>query len=330
MVRIVCWLALVVGCLGVGSGLASAQSFEVLGSRPAGMGGAFVAVADDVSGVYWNPAGLALGAYFSLLVDYSSAEATPDGTVRAGSRSGSIIALAAPMIGLSYYRLRATTLSEARDAGATPTDVRLQSLITHHAGATLVQSLTDWMAVGATLKLVRGVAATAVVSGGDRDELLDEASDLVGAASNSFDADIGVIATAGNLRAGLTVRNVTEPEFDGPGGALRLQRQIRAGVAVTAVPGLLVAADFDVERVAGTVGEERNVAIGAEARIHPRAFVRSGVRINTLGDEPTGHRPVVSFGGSYAVYGSLFVDGQATVGSEAGDRGWGVAARAVF
>ena len=31
------------------------------------MGGAFVGVADDASAVYWNPAGLAGGAYFSLL-----------------------------------------------------------------------------------------------------------------------------------------------------------------------------------------------------------------------------------------------------------------------
>ena len=43
---------------------ADAQSFEALGSRAQGMG-AFVAVADDASAVYWNPAGLASGAYFS-------------------------------------------------------------------------------------------------------------------------------------------------------------------------------------------------------------------------------------------------------------------------
>jgi hypothetical protein len=33
-------------------------SFACWGSRPLGMGGAFVAVADDVNAVYWNPAGL--------------------------------------------------------------------------------------------------------------------------------------------------------------------------------------------------------------------------------------------------------------------------------
>ena len=37
---------------------AAAQTAEVVGTRALGMGGAFVAVADDPSAVYWNPAGL--------------------------------------------------------------------------------------------------------------------------------------------------------------------------------------------------------------------------------------------------------------------------------
>ena len=46
---------------------AGAQSTESVGTRAQGMGGAFVGVADDASAVYWNPAGLAGGAYFSLV-----------------------------------------------------------------------------------------------------------------------------------------------------------------------------------------------------------------------------------------------------------------------
>ena len=38
---------------------ASPQGFETLGTRAMGMGGVFVAVADDATAAYWNPAGLA-------------------------------------------------------------------------------------------------------------------------------------------------------------------------------------------------------------------------------------------------------------------------------
>ena len=37
---------------------ALAQPYESLGVRALGMGGAFVAVADDATAAYWNPAGL--------------------------------------------------------------------------------------------------------------------------------------------------------------------------------------------------------------------------------------------------------------------------------
>lgn len=39
--------------------IATIPVFACVGARPLGMGGAFVAVADDINSVYWNPAGLA-------------------------------------------------------------------------------------------------------------------------------------------------------------------------------------------------------------------------------------------------------------------------------
>ena len=39
----------------------AAQTWSQVGERSQGMGGAFVAVADDASAIYWNPAGLATG-----------------------------------------------------------------------------------------------------------------------------------------------------------------------------------------------------------------------------------------------------------------------------
>jgi hypothetical protein len=43
-----------------------AQPVEMVGSRALGMGGAFVAVANDSSATWWNPAGLAAGPFLDV------------------------------------------------------------------------------------------------------------------------------------------------------------------------------------------------------------------------------------------------------------------------
>jgi hypothetical protein len=307
---------------------AAAQSFVTLGTRAAGMGGAFVAVADDATAVYWNPAGLALGgSYFSLVLDHNQGKAEPEDIARAGERSATIFALTTLPVGMSYYRLTSSTLTPTSD----PQAVRLDRLTTHHLGITLVQSLTDRIAVASTLKWVRGYAASGIVPDADRDDLLDGAGELPDVDTSKFDADIGVMASFGGFRAGLAVRNTTEPDFSTAGGdVVTLKRQTRAGFAYVGVPGLIVATDVDVERAAGSLGDVRDVAAGAEAQIISRVSLRSGFRFNTLGDEPGGHAPVYSLGASVAAYRQLLVDAQVTLGSRAGDRGWGVAARLVY
>src|SRR3954466_13822605 len=84
---------------------AGAQSFEAVGTRAAGMGGAFVAVADDASAAYWNPAGFAAGSYLRLVLDRKSAQVQPS-FGPAAKQSGLLIALGMPALGLSYYGLR--------------------------------------------------------------------------------------------------------------------------------------------------------------------------------------------------------------------------------
>lgn len=320
-------------------GIGFAQGFDAAGTRAAGMSGAFVAVTDDASAAYWNPAGFASGSFFSLAIDRLTSSADPRGGAPAGSQSGFMIALGAPALGLSYYRLRGTTLHAPtaevpdgrNDAGTA--DIRLSTLVSHHVGATLVQSLAEGIAVGATLKLVRGIAADGMVAAGDRGDLLDEAVDLTGKASNRFDADLGIMATVGRIRAGLTVRNLTEPSFEsaGSGEELNLERQARAGVAVSPLEGWTLAADLDLLRATGANGlERRDFALGAEGRVARRAFVRAGTRLDTTGDGPGGRRATASLGASYAVSGGFLIDGQATLGSKWGGRGWGISGRFVY
>jgi hypothetical protein len=316
------------------SGTAAAQTFETLGTRAGGMGGAFVAVADDATAVYWNPAGLALsGSLFSLVIETGQDKAEPDDLVAAGRRSASMVALTTPPLGLAYYRLSFTKiapLSAVLTASAVPA-VNVERLITHHAGVTVVQQLTTSIAIAVTGKMVHGNAVSAVVLNGNRDDLFDSADDLPDKGTTKFDADIGVMARLRAWRAGLTVRNITEPEFTTAGAdPLELKRQTRAGVAFLGVAGLIASADVDIERQQGSLGEERNFAGGGEARIMPRLFVRSGIHFNTLSDQPGGRAFVYSLGAGVIAYRALTVDARVTLGSNTGDRGWSVAGRLAY
>jgi hypothetical protein len=309
---------------------ASAQPLEVVGTRAQGMGGAFTAVADDASAVYWNPAGLAAGSYFSLVIDGSAAEGIVEDGGRGASRSGWMLALSMPALGLSYYRLRGTSVTPLDVSPASePSALEVRSLITHHAGVTLVQSLgRTGIAVGSTLKLVRGVATFDVVSPQPLDDLLDEGSDLLGRASNAFDLDIGVMKAGSFGRIGLVFKNVTEPDFETPqGGELELDRQIRAGAALSLTQTSVLAVDFDLMPYDGPLGEVRQFAMGGEARVVRRVIARAGFRLNTAGET---RDPAYTLGGSFAATNSVLIDAQATLGSDEAGRGWGVAGRFVF
>lgn len=305
---------------------AQAQSFEAVGTRAAGMGGAFVAVADDASAAYWNPAGFALGNLFSLVVDRSTSKSDP--AVPEGARRGSsfLFAMGMPALGLSYYQLRSTVLTDA--PGTTnPGAVRVETLVTHHTGATLLQSIGNHLTIGGTPRLVNGTASSIISADGDRKPLLDRAGELGGRRSTRFDADLGVMAVGGFFKVGLTIRNLFDNEFETPAGTtIELPRQARMGVAFLLSQGWAVDTDVDLTTTHAPLGDERNVAIGTEGRLGRKTMVRGGLRVNTTG--PSRTAPAV--GGSYRVLGSLFVDGQVTGGNERADRGWGISARFVY
>jgi hypothetical protein len=284
------WAVLVVIFCGVG-GECAAQGVEVLGVRAQGMGGAFVAVADDATATYWNPAGLARGAIVSAVVEHSVRPSEePDG-------QASFVGLSLPPIGVSYYRLRDS------------------SLVTQNLGLTLVQSIGEYLDVAGTIRYVHGSAAV-----GTRD-----------VSTNTVDFDFGAMAHVGQFSAGLVGRNLREPSFD----TRQLDRQLRAGIAwqFSQSPTTL-SVDLDLTRTsthalasAGTgLDPQRHIAIGAEHHLHPRFTVRGGVRVNTIDDAD----PAGSAGASVAVTPSIWVDAQFTRGSRLADRSWGLSARFGF
>src|SRR5258708_35894361 len=95
---------------------ASGQPADVVGVRASGMGGAFTAVADDATASWWNPAGMAGGAYFNALIESGShreppsdrtAAGHPRPAVGAGTRS---FAASVPALGLSDYPLQVSEI----------------------------------------------------------------------------------------------------------------------------------------------------------------------------------------------------------------------------
>jgi hypothetical protein len=304
------------------------------------MGGAFVAVADDASAVYWNPAGLAVGSYFSLVLDGGVRRAVPDEGPRGETQSSFLIAATMPAFGLSYYRVRSAVAAPAvllqpveGPVLTQATHLRVDTLVTNHAGITLVQSLLPNVSVGSTLKVVRGVAATGFGELGDAEDALD-ADTPDGEGTTRIDLDFGVMATVRKLKAGLTVRNLREPEFTSPEGrTLKLERQARAGVSYALLAGLTLAADFDLLETDSAFGERRDAAFGLEARLARRAWLRSGLRVNTVnpaGDQDGGARRAITVGGTFAATASVMVDGLVISGGDEAGRGWGVSARFVY
>jgi hypothetical protein len=245
-----------------------------------------------------------------------------------------MLAVGAPSVGVSYFT---TTVTRAAGAQLLPgqsgfQDIFVERLEARHVGATVVQSLWRSLAIGATVRLVRGSASTGIVSAGDP-EAFDNAGDLFPRKSTTkFDTDIGLMVAGTVGKAGIAVRNVFEPRFTTPdGGAITLERRIRAGVSLVLRQAVTVSADADFTKAAATFGEWRDAAVGTEVRPARRVWVRGGIHWNTAGGgSGPGAAPIGSVGGSFAVIGSLVADAQVSFGSENGDRGWGVGARFMF
>lgn len=320
--------------------LATAQGLDTIGSRPAGLA-AFVAVADDASAIVWNPAGLVTGPIFNISLDLGRNTYDPDqwrGNERDAQRvATTLVALGTTPVGIAYYRIATSAIDVSSPAVVGSPDrqegqVALRTLVTSHLGATVQQSLGSHLTIGTTLKLVRADVGVGSATVSSWDEAFDAADRVDTRGSTRGDLDLGVMASAGRMRAGLLVRNVTEPTFEGDddGAEATLRRHARLGVAwADRWPGIsrtIVAFDADLTRIPHAGGERRDVAVGVERWIRQqRIGVRAGIRASTLGDA----RPVVSGGGSYGLWAGLYVEGYVARG-RAADRAWGIAARMTY
>jgi hypothetical protein len=282
-----------------------AQRFDDVGARAQGMAGAFVAVSDDATATWWNPAGLATALSFVDL----TAEIDQHGT-RA-------VAVGFPSLGVSYYHRNISQIqpsnstepgaSGRQDLGAVGSDLpSAESEGVGQVGVTVGQSLGSHLVIGSTLKLEWAKSNT------------------------RGDLDVGAMATFGFVRLGIVMRDVTAPEFGSGNDTLALARRARAGVAVLSQNALYpFALDVDADLSTAIVDghEERDLSAGAETWIFNRRIgVRGGVGKNTANEGG-------SFGAvglSVAPYPRFFVEGFVTRGESGIRNRWGIDLRFTF
>jgi hypothetical protein len=278
---------------------ASAQVYEAVGIRAQGMGGAFVAVADDATATWWNPAGQGKGPFVNGLVEHTEGQDEGQGSWG--------VSFALPSLGISYY-----SLSFPRSSTATPLadrqDERAGSFRPHYVlnqvGATVGQSFGDHLIVGTTVRLV----------------IADQ---------NKGDVDLGAMGTIGPASLAIVVKHIGSPDLTADGYAFELEPQVRVGAAFRSPgrgAGWTGAIDADLTATSTALGDARHLAAGAELWVNPLIGVRGGARINTIGSV----RPTFSAGASFAPKAGFFVDGQVTLGDDELTKGWGLAVRVTF
>lgn len=316
-------LCVVLAAVGVPARAGAQVTFEVVGARALGMGGAFVAVADDPSAVFWNPAGLVSGQPAGVTIEwvrFRSGDREAGPTAGPWQRSAKFMSLGTWPIGLSYVGVDETVI---RNGGAG--DLVAQRFSTRQYGASILQSVTEGLVVGTTLKYVRGRVATGPAGEATVGDALDAGADRDGEVSGAFDLDASVMFDGRVFRVGWIVKNLRSPEFKGPEGtAMVLERRSRVGLAVLPAAGLTLAIDLDLDTAELAGGPSRMVAMGGEHLLSPRFALRGGVRWNL----ERARAVVGSVGASLALKPGAWLDGHLTHGRAHGERGFGLALRA--
>ena len=297
------------------------------------MGGAFVAVADDATATWWNPAGIATGAYFSMVVERGETTQPANPTVDRPSwrNTDSNFAVVFPALGLSYYRLQ---ISEARPgssaaAGGQAGGSEIRSISAKQFGVTIGQTIVRGFVVGATLKLLRGGVVNGTSAAAHP---LDDADALDVPGETHGDIDLGAMFSTGKLRIGGTLKHASQPTFGSGESAFVVERQGRVGLALIGggrgpIDAVTLDVDADLTKTHTATGRAQYIAGGLEAWFARRRLgIRGGLSRNIV--EPTG--TAKSTGLSVALRPSVYLDGALTFGNDTARDGWDIGLRVTF
>lgn len=182
------------------TGTAGLQFLKIgIGARALGMGEAFTAVTDDISSIYWNPAGLALKAQDQVMFSHTAWVAGINYEFVAFSKVTNLgtFGVSTALLHTGYMDVTEEELFDLTGETFTCYDLM--------AGVTYANEFTDKFSFGANIKYVR--------------EMLDEY------AVNGVAIDIGSLYNTGwnNLTIGMAIKNFgpdLEYELDEDGDGL--------------------------------------------------------------------------------------------------------------
>ncbi|MFB0564041.1 MAG: PorV/PorQ family protein [Candidatus Lokiarchaeia archaeon] len=230
-----------------GPGTSGAVFLKIdMGARAASMGGAFCAVADDVSAIYWNPAGL-------VQLERKEITAMHNEWIQ-GIRRESIV-YAHPIKELLTLGVGITYLYTS---GLIKRDIygnELGETFGAYGGVTTFSGskmLCENVSIGVNLKIIQeGIEARK---------------------ATAFALDIGVLYKLSKLRLGAVIQNLgTKVKFEEKSFALPLD--LKAGLAYKALEHLILATDIDLP-----LDNEINLRVGAEYQLADLLSLRLGFK----------------------------------------------------
>ena len=240
----------------------SAQTFGGIGTRAEGMGGAFVAVADDASAVYWNPAGHRHRAPPSI---FRSPVAGPGSTVFVGARCRPRCQLSTGPSGYRSHTVQAPADRQNEGSGRCASVLSRPRMSASHSCKLLY------------LDVVIGTTARLVAAGVEGFETARRSTSTPGPWCRRA------------CPIGLTARNSWSPNSRrGGAGADEAPGPGRGGVRPASLPPASMGRfrwpfDADLTTTPASAGDARMAAVGGEYWLAQGLVgLRGGVRWSTL------------------------------------------------
>jgi hypothetical protein len=217
------------------------------GARAMGMGGAFAAVADDASALWWNPAGIARSSFTDVMVGHTAHIEQINSQV-----FGIIRPVKIPQFQRAAYGVSFTYLSipgiEGMDVNKNATgNLDANSMA---AGLAFGAALTPEITAGAQVKMIREKMATETGSG--------------------FAFDLGAQYRKDRLGAGIALQHAG-PSYKIGGASSPLPMLYRGGLSYALFPRFTMALDGEKPSDA-----DAKIHLGGEALFTPTLAFRAG------------------------------------------------------